>query len=117
MNTSPLEQLRGAFLVAISCDMGTDALDVGEVRFVVPTAIVPPSFSDKYPALAGAITGLMIQDAPALDDLRDAFSYALQADLEHGVAWMNEEASKEFNEKYPFLCVALQLVAELEELG
>ena len=37
----------------------------------------------------------------------DLLSDALQSDLEHGVKWLNEKASKEFHEKYPALTAAI----------
>jgi hypothetical protein len=38
---------------------------------------------------------------------QEDFLGAMAADLEHGVAWMNEEASKEFAKKYPELLKVL----------
>jgi len=37
----------------------------------------------------------------------DALSDALQSDLEHGVKCLNENASREFHEKYPALIAAI----------
>ena len=48
--------------------------------------------------------------------MRDAFSLAVQMDLEHGVQWMNEEASAEFAKRYPKLCDALSLLEQEETL-
>jgi hypothetical protein len=44
--------------------------------------------------------------------IQDMFSDALQSDLEHGVKWLNENASKEFHEKYPELTQALCRLSE-----
>jgi len=49
------------------------------------------------------------------EKMREEFSIAVQIDLEHGVQWMNEEASAEFAKKYPNLCNALSLLEEDEE--
>lgn len=46
--------------------------------------------------------------------LQDMFSDALQSDLEHGVKWLNENASKEFHEKYPMLTQALNSLSDLD---
>ena len=46
------------------------------------------------------------------EEMRDAFATAVQADLEHGVQWMNEEACKTFSKKYPNLCKALSLLEQ-----
>lgn len=35
------------------------------------------------------------------DQLSDAWADAIQSDLEHGVKWLSENASREFNQKYP----------------
>lgn len=35
-----------------------------------------------------------------IEKYQDRISFALQADLEHGVAWLNDAASQEFSEKY-----------------
>ena len=48
------------------------------------------------------------------EKMREKFSIAVQIDLEHGVQWMNEEASAEFAKKYPNLCDALSLLEEDE---
>ena len=48
------------------------------------------------------------------EKMRDEFSIAVQIDLEHGVRWMNEEASAEFAKRYPKLCDALSLLEEDE---
>lgn len=50
-----------------------------------------------------------------LTQIQDEISWALQADLEHGVAWMNEAASVEFANKYPDLCQAFEWLFNLEE--
>lgn len=50
-----------------------------------------------------------------LEDMKDDLSYALQCDLEHGVRWLNEEASAEFARKYPGLCSWIEMFMEWEE--
>lgn len=45
---------------------------------------------------------------PMLERLHDN----LQADLEHGVAWMNDEASAKFAKDYPRLLIAIQQIEE-----
>ena len=49
------------------------------------------------------------------EKMRDEFSIAVQVDLEHGVQWMNEEASADFSKKYPKLCEALSLLEQDDE--
>jgi len=44
--------------------------------------------------------------------IQNMFSDALQSDLEHGVKCLNENASKEFHEKYPELTQALYRLSE-----
>jgi hypothetical protein len=46
--------------------------------------------------------------------IQDMFSDALQSDLEHGVKWLNENASKEFHEKYPELTQALNRLSDMK---
>jgi Asp-tRNA(Asn)/Glu-tRNA(Gln) amidotransferase C subunit len=48
-----------------------------------------------------------------LATIQDMFSDALQSDLEHGVKCLNENASKEFHEKYPELTQALCRLSDL----
>ena len=42
-------------------------------------------------------------DNMILEEVKDKWFTALQGDLEHGVAWMNEEASREFTKRYPMI--------------
>jgi c-di-AMP phosphodiesterase-like protein len=42
----------------------------------------------------------LIQSATA-NDIDDMFMDAVQNDLENGVKWLNENASREFNKNYP----------------
>ena len=44
------------------------------------------------------------------DQCGDLLSDALQSDLEHGVKWLNEKASKEFHETYPMLYCAINQI-------
>jgi hypothetical protein len=46
--------------------------------------------------------------------IQEMFSDALQSDLEHGVKCLNENASKEFHEKYPELTQALNRLSDME---
>jgi len=50
-----------------------------------------------------------------IDEVQDLLSYALQADLENGVAWLNDEVSKRFFENYPELSKAIGLIMEVDE--
>jgi hypothetical protein len=52
-----------------------------------------------------------------LEEIQDKFHTALQGDLEHGVAWMNEEASREFAKRYPFLRETLNWLMQQEDKG
>lgn len=57
------------------------------------------------------------QRTEALDQIttiQNMFSDALQSDLEHGVKWLNKNASIEFHEKYPQLTLALRRLSDLE---
>ena len=51
-----------------------------------------------------------------LDHIQDRVAIAVQVDLEHGVAWMNDEASKEFDDTYPEIAKVLGWIAELDEI-
>jgi len=46
--------------------------------------------------------------------ISDEYSSRLQGDLENGVRWLNEAASKEFQEKYPELAGFLQWLDDRE---
>ncbi len=46
--------------------------------------------------------------------IQTMFNDALQSDLEHGVKCLNENALKEFHEKYPQLTLALQYLSDME---
>jgi len=48
-----------------------------------------------------------------LISIQEIFSDALQSDLEHGVKWLNDNAAKEFHEKYPALTEALQRLSDM----
>ena len=50
----------------------------------------------------------------SIEKLQDLFSFALQADLEHGVAWLNDEASARFYKDYPELTKAINALMEIE---
>jgi len=52
----------------------------------------------------------------SLDDIQDLLSFALQGDLEHGVAFLNEKASEEFAATYPELNKAIGIIMDLEEI-
>jgi hypothetical protein len=51
---------------------------------------------------------------PRIATIQEMFSNALQSDLEHGVKCLNENASKEFHEKYPELTAALRRLSDME---
>lgn len=55
-----------------------------------------------------------LDTALSTSEIQDKLSKALQSDLEHGVRWLNEKASKEFATKYPALLEALNEIQELE---
>ena len=54
----------------------------------------------------------------AVFELHEELSTALQGDLENGVAWLNDLASREFKDKYPLLAKWIdkfnEMVEELE---
>lgn len=49
-----------------------------------------------------------------LEQIQTALDIALQADLEHGVAWMNDEASVKFRHQYPTLSRTIFEILEME---
>lgn len=49
-----------------------------------------------------------------IHEVNDLLSEALQADLEHGVKWLNEEAGRRFTQDYPYLHEALVKIADAE---
>jgi hypothetical protein len=49
-----------------------------------------------------------------LIDIQEMLSDAIQTDLEHGVAWMNDEAAAEFKRKYPTIWEAITKTLELD---
>ena len=51
-----------------------------------------------------------------LSELQDRLSYAVQADLENGVAWMNDHASAEFKKNYPDTAEMISLILNLETI-
>ena len=51
-----------------------------------------------------------------LSELQDELSFALQADLENGVAWLNDRASAEFAKSYPSLVEAIGKILDLETI-
>lgn len=48
-----------------------------------------------------------------IEEVQDLLSYALQGDLENGVAWLNEEASKKFVASYPRLNDAIGKIMDV----
>lgn len=50
-----------------------------------------------------------------LEEIKDMLWNALTSDLEHGVAWMNEEASRRFAAEYPDLSKAINDIMNMEE--
>lgn len=51
-----------------------------------------------------------------LSELQDRLSYAIQMDLENGVAWMNDHAAAEFKKNYPDLSEMIGLIMDLETI-
>lgn len=48
-----------------------------------------------------------------LEQIQVALSVALQCDLEHGVAWMNDEAAAEFAKDYPQVNQVINNILEM----
>jgi hypothetical protein len=51
-----------------------------------------------------------------LSELQERLSYAVQADLENGVAWMNDHAADQFKEHYPMIWEMIALILDLESI-
>ena len=51
-----------------------------------------------------------------LSELQERLSYAVQMDLENGVAWMNDHAAAEFKKNYPDLHEMISLILDLETI-
>ena len=51
-----------------------------------------------------------------LSELQERLSYAVQADLENGVAWMNDHAAAEFKKNYPDISEMIKLILNLESI-
>ena len=51
-----------------------------------------------------------------LSELQERLSYAVQADLENGVAWMNDHAAAEFKKNYPMIWEMIALISDLETI-
>ena len=49
-----------------------------------------------------------------LEDIQEALDVALQSDLEHGVAWLNDNAWMDFNNDYPMLSDAIGKIMDME---
>jgi len=49
-----------------------------------------------------------------IEDIQDELHEALAIDLEHGVAWMNDEAWSRWRKDYPTLSRAIQKVLDIE---
>ena len=49
-----------------------------------------------------------------IETIKDKLAEALQSDLEHGVKWLNEQASKEFTSKYPQLVGVIEYIMKLD---
>ena len=52
--------------------------------------LMPVNMDVEYPALQRKLA-----------QIQTALEMAVQADLEHGVQWLNDAAAKEFAERYP----------------
>jgi hypothetical protein len=53
--------------------------------------------------LADALTAVAKERQAGRDEVLEDIYDALRSDHEHGVKWLNENAAKEFKEKYPEL--------------
>ena len=51
-----------------------------------------------------------------LSELQERLSHAYQMDLENGVAWMNEQAARDFKKHYPGIHEMLALIFDLESI-
>jgi hypothetical protein len=51
-----------------------------------------------------------------LSELQERLSHAYQMDLENGVAWMNEQAARDFKKHYPGIHEMLALIFDLETI-
>ncbi len=51
-----------------------------------------------------------------LSELQERLSYAVQADLENGVAWMNDHAAAQFKEHYPMIWGMIVEILDLETI-
>ena len=51
-----------------------------------------------------------------LSELQERLSSAVQADLENGVAWMNDQAAAEFKKNYPMIWEMIALILDLESI-
>ena len=51
-----------------------------------------------------------------LSELQERLSYAVQMDLENGVAWMNDHAAAVFKKNYPDLHEMISLILDLETI-
>ena len=77
----------------------------GLLHHGVATIFPTPESLEKYSAL---------KLESRITTIQEMFSNALQSDLEHGVKFLNENASKEFHEKYPELTLALRRLSDME---
>jgi hypothetical protein len=55
-----------------------------------------------------------MSNATLLRQTQDALAMAVQADLEHGVKWLNEQAAEEFARKYPNLNQVIGNIMEMD---
>ena len=51
-----------------------------------------------------------------LSELQERLSYAVQADLENCVAWMNDHSAAEFKKNYPMIGEMIDLILDLESI-
>jgi len=49
-----------------------------------------------------------------IEEIKDKLSLAIGADMEQGVAWLNDWHAEEFKKKYPHLSEFFEWVYELE---
>ena len=49
-----------------------------------------------------------------LEKIQDELSLAVQMDLEHGVKWLNEAASRDFAKEFPLISKAISNILNME---
>ena len=49
-----------------------------------------------------------------IPEIQERLSYAIQMDLENGVAWMNDHAAAEFKKNYPMIWEMIGVILDLD---